>query len=669
MRSGVSQLMGYGAADRGYATVSIGVVPLAKCFKSEELERAAQNNETLQMPRMPLEERRKLSSDNDTLTELDSNHSHFILFPSTRFGGETSFRFVFEEAISHFVPKVTILANGSSSALNLVLMNVRNKRPVIIVKGTGDLAEEVAKHWEEAKVQQNKEINEHEAETNRRRIDQEEEEHRAGVGVSSTYSGENRADREQRQVHLSEYKGSPDHSIAELVNDGNFLVFDLFKQDITDIRLLITQCLCVMPEDDNGQIDKTILLTAWRTYQLYHHNANRQKQASKAIRMLLISMQMLSTVSTVLNAQFLLNDTYEEDVTGEWMKQKFYYLIIVVPVIVGVIQAMHSKFNPSSKWLMLRSCAQKVRSEIYMYRMRVQHYAKAATSVSKDTRTVQLAKSLEEISKELVASDVNSSALLKPGGAEFKTLLEKLKARSIEPMQHSERRLPAKMGAGGNSVHTMHRVPSLTEKSQKRDEENLEGDDAVSRMMPEEYLAYRIMPEIAYYNQKSPKVEFRLNALQVASYILSALGAILATIHLELYVVITVTIAGVLTTITEQFQYQTKLIKSNRAVNELQSIHTWWRSLSAVGKASPVNVRKLVMDTEGVLENECASRIKLSNDQQDDSNAQASKADHDQKGSKSAASKEKAKKEKANSLAQKAGGLSAVRAQKAVSVS
>ena len=76
---------------------------------------------------------------------LDPNHSHFVLVESNEWGGETATMYELAKAFSQGCPSVAILINGGAITKNEVLYNVRQGRPIIIIEGSGRLADEVAR--------------------------------------------------------------------------------------------------------------------------------------------------------------------------------------------------------------------------------------------------------------------------------------------------------------------------------------------------------------------------------------------------------------------------------------------------------------------------------------------------------------------------------------------
>ncbi len=119
--SGIMKLMGEGVASREYKSPLVGVAPLAK-----------------------------VSYPGSAVTDgtpLEPNHSHFVLTEGADWGAETATLFrLLKQLIrgTAAVPAVAVLAGGGPIARREMLQAVRQNLPVIIVEGSGGLADEIA---------------------------------------------------------------------------------------------------------------------------------------------------------------------------------------------------------------------------------------------------------------------------------------------------------------------------------------------------------------------------------------------------------------------------------------------------------------------------------------------------------------------------------------------
>lgn len=75
---------------------------------------------------------------------LEPNHTHFVLVETVEWGGETETMYELAKILSAGCSSLAVLVNGGPIAENEVLLNVRQGRPVIVIEGSGRLADEIA---------------------------------------------------------------------------------------------------------------------------------------------------------------------------------------------------------------------------------------------------------------------------------------------------------------------------------------------------------------------------------------------------------------------------------------------------------------------------------------------------------------------------------------------
>lgn len=121
-QAGVMALLGEAVAARGHPVPLIGVAPAGRVTYPGGPEPA----------------------EAEGAAPLDPNHSHFLLAPSDDWGGETDWMFALAEALSEGAPVVTVLVNGGDIAREEVWQSVRRGWPVVVLAGTGRLADRLA---------------------------------------------------------------------------------------------------------------------------------------------------------------------------------------------------------------------------------------------------------------------------------------------------------------------------------------------------------------------------------------------------------------------------------------------------------------------------------------------------------------------------------------------
>jgi SLOG in TRPM, prokaryote len=126
-QAGVMAFVGQGVADRGRKTALVGVAPAGK----------------VTLPDGPA------GGSIPDGAALDPNHSHFVLVDSHKGGGELETMYALAEALAKTIHVVTVLMNGGPLAKDEVLRSVRQGWPIIVVQGSGRLADDIATLWQE----------------------------------------------------------------------------------------------------------------------------------------------------------------------------------------------------------------------------------------------------------------------------------------------------------------------------------------------------------------------------------------------------------------------------------------------------------------------------------------------------------------------------------------
>lgn len=120
-KAGVMELIGLGVTQQPRRPFLLGVTPLG-------------------MVTYP----GKSKSSNQEVVTLDPNHSHFVLVEADKWGEETEMMYELAHIFSQGCPSVALLINGGGIAKREVLYCVRQRRPIVVLEGSGRVADEVA---------------------------------------------------------------------------------------------------------------------------------------------------------------------------------------------------------------------------------------------------------------------------------------------------------------------------------------------------------------------------------------------------------------------------------------------------------------------------------------------------------------------------------------------
>lgn len=75
---------------------------------------------------------------------LEPNHTHFVLTPGDHWGDETETMFALAATLSSDSPSLAILINGGTVARQEIIYDVRQGREIIVIRGSGRLADAIA---------------------------------------------------------------------------------------------------------------------------------------------------------------------------------------------------------------------------------------------------------------------------------------------------------------------------------------------------------------------------------------------------------------------------------------------------------------------------------------------------------------------------------------------
>ncbi|QBD79540.1 hypothetical protein EPA93_27605 [Ktedonosporobacter rubrisoli] len=89
----------------------------------------------------------------EELVSLDPHHSHFVLVEGNKWGCETEMMYALGRAIAREKGALTLLANGGSIALDEALTTVRHGWPLLVIEGSGRLADDVVRLWRDQAAQ------------------------------------------------------------------------------------------------------------------------------------------------------------------------------------------------------------------------------------------------------------------------------------------------------------------------------------------------------------------------------------------------------------------------------------------------------------------------------------------------------------------------------------
>ena len=340
-QAGVMQIMGQSIADRGRKSSLLGEGLPGK----------------VTYPGSP-------SVESSGRVPLDPNHSHFLLVDGNEWGSETET--LFELASAFNVPVLAILVNGGDIAKDELLQSIRRNWPVIVIEGSGRLADDIAA-----------------------------------------------LKKQPSQIE--------DPVLAEIVQEGDLRIFPITGALEDFERMLFSQSPNSKLLQGAWQRFATYDANAGRLQQAFRKIqfwilllgliavflAVFEKQGLELVKhrqVNALTEQIKAKAEQPQPAQRI--KLYERlEVALGWLR----FPIIVIPIFTSILLAYYNKFRPANRWILLRGSAEAIKREIYRYRSRTGDYSE--DRLTTNSRDDVFHEQLEPVSRRLMQTDVNHGAL------------------------------------------------------------------------------------------------------------------------------------------------------------------------------------------------------------------------------------------------------------------
>lgn len=140
---------------------------------------------------------------------------------------------------------------------------------------------------------------------------------------------------------------------------------------------------------------------------------------------------------------------------------------------------------------------------------------------------------------------------------------------------------------------------------------------------PEQYIQFRMMPAIAFYQSRLKRYYFAQTAFQLFMILSAAACAFMAFLELDYYVTLITVISASVTAYSEFYGASVKLDRYSRNIKALNKLILRWRSLTSVEQAGAGNINDMVNKTELLLQNELQAWLASSREFAEDDNKYA----------------------------------------------
>lgn len=337
--AGVMALVGQAIGDQSIALDMVGVAPAGKVQIAGE------------------------SGASDHGTPLEPSHSHVILIESDVWGGETPTLVAVAAELAGARPVTVILIHGGAIAKDEVLRCVRRGWTIVVVEGSGGLADELAK------------------------------------------------------LYATPTPMSPDWRLDEVISDGRLLILPESEPPAALARLISRQfgnSETIRRASEMRELyafNARLQQTRFKRFQL---GILGLAVVGPLLALVQQEREAVSSEIVTFRAGLPIDPRVEALLSqfGSWLETPLKHAIVLVPLITVAIFLVSTKINPGATWFSLRSSAEAIKSEIFRYRTRTGVYSDRETTVT--SREEKLARKLAAINDQLSRTAVSKSSLRLP---------------------------------------------------------------------------------------------------------------------------------------------------------------------------------------------------------------------------------------------------------------
>jgi hypothetical protein len=393
----------------------------------------------------------------------------------------------------------------------------------------------------------------------------------------------------------------------------------------------------VIQEEDAeaNRVDLVVPDFAWSLHSLLVQQANRAE-----LHHGILSMQQYFFALFVIVASVWYGHTYQGSPDVDWLnfgnnnfqQIGIYLSTILVPMYVALLQKKQQSLSaPLQRWKIFRVAAASVEAEIYRFRTSVTPYDSNETSVGVLTSKSQELYAFVE-NHLPVKQRVNESfwavpeeeahPKLRPPSVPLKVSSPSLSQTFINLGELPQMRFDRSMLS--NNYTSTEKTPLLLgqDKGPSLNESTLSGkdlqnapatedftslqpkvDDKVSLMSTDEYVRFRLDPQVTTNKQELPLTKLKHFSFQflIKAIIMSTSAA--SVLSLQWMVPIMMGVVTALTSLDVEYgNFEKRAEASKMVVSSLEELRQWWDELLEIDRLLESNRQQLVEKTEKALQ-------------------------------------------------------------------
>jgi hypothetical protein len=250
-------------------------------------------------------------------------------------------------------PVLVVIFGGGNTEKEAIVRSARREWPVLIVQGSGGIADEVLKTLDA-----------------------------------------------QADGKLLEPNADPD--LREIVETADIYRFSLCGS-IDDLNRILL-----------SRIDLRVdtLTDSWNRYDELDQAAIRKQVLFRELQLTILGLGLVATLLAIVRSGNALPLWVKSLIPTQYvpaLQNLSHILIVLTPITISILVAASSRFREGNKWILLRASAEAIKREIFRYRMQAGAYSN--DQCLQTSRESKLAAKLKEISSALAQSEVNRTNL------------------------------------------------------------------------------------------------------------------------------------------------------------------------------------------------------------------------------------------------------------------
>ena len=463
------------------------------------------------------------------------------------------------------VPVVTVLVGGDLYEKFNIAKHIHRRWALIVVEGSGGFADLLCGIIDKVQhiVLKNmaKEIAKEKQEAGLTQEETAQEAQPSGASNSGNRKVTCAAGLDDFRVFLS----GIDALTAEIIINGQV---DIVRKGVSPQE--------VVRKVENALMGNEVLTKAWYLYALWLKNSERQERSYFFFEFLIITLSTALTALVVLGTFMELywnrHDIEPPQMLPDeanlllylWMFLK--WSVIILPIFLTGILAVSRIAQPGPKWVSLKSCAEKLLSEIYMYRTRTKQYSRRAVSKHIRSNIPPVYTTPEELLQQRAVEHIDSLSQCEVANVTLKPYKGPLPPPWIRSA----------------------------------------GDSGYGLLAPDLYREIRLDHTIKSVDRRASITNIKFQTASNFVLVLNALGTLLAATapygfgEIAVWTILTVCLATNISKYIDDHRMSLVLKRLSTASYNLSNVSMWWTGLGASADKQ-VHRDSLVEDTENCI--------------------------------------------------------------------